>query len=63
MEEGAFRARKILSTAKSCKGYVRQREEACLRALNSSASYQVQNDRLEMQDTPGETTLVHTVKD
>ena len=62
MEEGAFKVRKILSTAKGCKGYVRQREEACLRALKSSAPYQLQNDRLEMQDTPGETTLVHTVK-
>lgn len=62
MEEGAFKARKILRTTKGCKGDVRQREEACLRALNSSASYQVQDGRLEMQDAPGETTLVHTMK-
>ena len=62
MEEGAFKARKILSTTKGCKGDVRQREEACLRALNSSASYQAQDDTLEMQDASAETTLVHTVK-
>jgi len=62
MEEGTFKVRKILSTAKGCKGDARQREEACLRALNSSASYQVQDGRLEMQDVPGETTLVHIMK-
>jgi heat shock protein HslJ len=62
MEEGAFKARKILSTAKGCKGDVGQREEAYLRALNGSSSYQVQDSRLEMQDAPGETTLVHTMK-
>jgi len=38
MEEGAFKARTILSIAKGCKGDVGQREEAYLRALNSSAS-------------------------
>ena len=62
MEEGAFKARKILSIAKGCKGDVGQREEAYLRALNGSASYQVQDSRLEMQDAPGETNLVHTMK-
>ena len=51
MEEGAFKARKILSTVKGCKGDVGQREEAYLRALKGSASDQVQDGRLEMQDT------------
>ena len=62
MEEGALKARDIQSTAKGCKGDVGQREEAYLRALSSSASYQVQDGRLEMPDTAGETTLVHTMK-
>ena len=62
MEEGTFKVRKILSTAKGCKGDGGQREDAYLRALNSSASYQVQDGRLEMQDVPGETTLVHIMK-
>ena len=62
MEEGALKAHDIQSTAKGCKGAVGQREEAYLRALSSSASYQVQDGRLEMQDTAGETTLVYTMK-
>ena len=62
MEEGAFKAREISSTAKGCEGDVGQQEEAYRRALSSSASYQVQDGRLEMQDAAGETTLVYTMK-
>ena len=62
MEEGNFKARDIQNTAKGCKGDVGQREEAYLRALSSSASYQVQDGRLEMQDAAGKTTLVYTMK-
>jgi heat shock protein HslJ len=62
MEEGNVKACDIQSAAKGCKEDVGQREEAYLRALSSSASYQVQDGRLEMQDTAGETTLIYTMK-
>ena len=62
IEEGTFKACKLASTAKGCKGDVGQQEEAVLRALSNSSSYQVQDAGLEMQDAAGETTLVYTMK-
>lgn len=63
MNEGVMDARYgINSTSKGCPG-INQQESAYLRALGGAASYRVQDSRLEIQDTAGETTLVYEMKE
>lgn len=55
---GELKIRRNSSTKIGCPADIMQQESSYLRALSDAASYQIQGNRLEIQDAAGKTTLV-----